>query len=176
MTRTAILSDIHGNLTALNAVMEHVQDQKVDRIICLGDVVGYGPEPCQCLDIVMEFEFCVLGNHDSSALFDPEGFNVSAEQAIFWTRSQLESGRDGPEKSRARMEYLCSLPRTVREENILFVHGSPRGPTNEYVMPEDIQNVKKMEKLFFHGATFVFSGAHTRPRSVHNRSAIHSPQ
>ena len=156
MTRTAILSDIHGNLTALQAVLAHVKTQNVDRIVCLGDVVGYGPKPCQCLNVVMEFGFCVLGNHDSSALFDPEGFNAAAEQAIFWTRNQLEkdAGRptddsDGkPSAPRRRMDFLCGLPRTVREENTLFVHGSPRGPTNEYVMPEDIQNSKKMEKLF----------------------------
>lgn len=152
MTRTAILSDIHGNLTALQAVLAHVETQSVDRIVCLGDVVGYGPQPCECLDVVMGFDFCVLGNHDSSALFDPEGFNAAAEQAIFWTRSQLEnhSGREDepPGTSRRRMDFLCGLPRTRREDNVLFVHGSPRGPTNEYVMPEDIQNSKKMEKLF----------------------------
>ncbi|MCS7468304.1 metallophosphoesterase family protein [Stieleria sp. ICT_E10.1] len=155
MTRTAILSDIHGNLTALQAVLAHVQTQQVDRIVCLGDVVGYGPQPCECLDVVMEFGFCVLGNHDSSALFDPEGFNAAAEQAIFWTRSKLENhagaaaGDDQhPSASRRRLDFLCRLPRTIREENVLFVHGSPRGPTNEYVMPEDIQNSKKMEKLF----------------------------
>ncbi|KAA5539313.1 metallophosphoesterase [Roseiconus nitratireducens] len=154
MNRTAILSDIHGNLAALQAVMAHIETQKVDRLVCLGDVVGYGPKPCDCLDIVMDFSFCVLGNHDSSALFDPEGFNAAAEQAIFWTRSQLEKRDDrqasdeGPCVSRRRMDFLCGLPRTVREDNVLFVHGSPRGPTNEYVMPEDIQNTKKMEKLF----------------------------
>ena len=148
MTRTAILSDIHGNLTALEAVLEDVEDQNVDRIVCLGDVIGYGPAPRECLDLVEKFQFCVLGNHDSSALFDPEGFNVAAEQAIFWTRSQIESGSDGPEASRRRMELICSLPRSVDEGNVLFVHGSPRGPTNEYVFPEDTQNLKKMEKLF----------------------------
>ncbi|MEM9587862.1 MAG: metallophosphoesterase family protein [Planctomycetota bacterium] len=148
MTRTAILSDIHGNLIALEAVLADIKTQSVDRIVCLGDVVGYGPEPCACLDQAMEFSLCILGNHDSSALFDPEGFNVAAEQAILWTRDQLECGRDGPEASRRRMEFLCELPRLVREENDLFVHGSPRGPTNEYVFPEDIQNNKKMEKLF----------------------------
>lgn len=128
--------------------MEDVERHDVDRVVCLGDVVGYGPKPCECLDRVMEMEFCVLGNHDSSALFDPEGFNVAAEQAIFWTRAQLECGRDGPEASRKRMDFLCAMPRTVREKSVLFVHGSPRGPTNEYVFPEDIQNAKKMEKLF----------------------------
>ena len=148
MTRTAILSDIHGNLTALEAVLEDVAGQNVDRIVCLGDVIGYGPAPCQCLDRVAQFDFCVLGNHDSSALFDPEGFNVAAEQAIFWTRAQVESGSDGPDASRRRMQMICALPRLVDEGNVLFVHGSPRGPTNEYVFPEDTQNLKKMEKLF----------------------------
>lgn len=148
MTRTAILSDIHGNLSALESVLEDVNGQNVDRIVCLGDVIGYGPSPCECLDHTMEFEFCVLGNHDSSALFDPEGFNLAAEQAIFWTRAQVECGSDGPQASQRRMQYLCSLPRMVDEGNVLFVHGSPRGPTNEYVFPEDTQNIKKMEKLF----------------------------
>ncbi len=148
MTRTAILSDIHGNLAALEAVLEDVAAQNVDRIVCLGDVIGYGPHPCACLDQVMKFDFCILGNHDSSALFDPEGFNVAAEQAIFWTRNQLEAGQGGPEASRARLSFLCEMPRTVREGSYLFVHGSPRQPTNEYVFPEDTQNAKKMEKLF----------------------------
>lgn len=148
MKRTAILSDIHGNWAALEAVLDDVASQKVERIVCLGDVIGYGPHPCECLDKTTEFEFCVLGNHDSSALFDPEGFNIAAEQAIFWTRAQVECGKDGPEASRRRMQYLCSLPRMVEEGAALFVHGSPRGPTNEYVFPEDTQNIKKMEKLF----------------------------
>lgn len=148
MTRTAIVSDIHGNLAALEAVMADIVSQDVDRIVCLGDVVGYGPHPCECLDQVMAFDFCVLGNHDSSSLFDPEGFNVAAEQAIFWTRSRLEDATADPDACRRRIEYLCGLPRTVREDHWLFVHGSPRGPTNEYVFPEDVQNVKKMEKLF----------------------------
>ncbi|TWT50305.1 phosphodiesterase [Rubripirellula amarantea] len=158
MTRTAILSDIHGNLSALEAVLADVESQNVDRIVCLGDVIGYGPQPCECLDQVMNFEFCILGNHDSSALFDPEGFNVAAEQAIFWTRAQVECGPEGPEVSLKRMNYLCRMPRIVEEAvpgsgdgelpSLMFVHGSPRGPTNEYVFPEDTQNVKKMEKLF----------------------------
>lgn len=148
MTRTAIVSDIHGNLVALDAVMADIQSVGVDRIVCLGDVVGYGPHPCQCLDRTMEFDLCILGNHDNSALFDPEGFNRAAESAIFWTRRQIESGPDGAEASQRRMRFICGLPRMVVEQDIMFVHGSPRGPTNEYVFPEDTQNTKKMEKLF----------------------------
>jgi predicted phosphodiesterase len=168
VTRTAILSDIHGNLSALEAVMADVSNQSVDRIVCLGDVIGYGPEPCACLNQVMEFDFCVLGNHDSSALFDPEGFNVAAEQAIFWTRAQIEFGGDGPEESRRRMEYICRMPRTVEEDNVLFVHGSPRGPTNEYVFPEDTQQPKKMEKLFSLVTHLCFQG-HTHVPGIFTR-------
>ena len=158
MTRTAIVSDIHGNYTALEAVLADIAEQNVDRIVCLGDVIGYGPSPCQCLDKASEFAFCVLGNHDSSALFDPEGFNMAAERAIFWTREQIESPPDGPEAGRRRMQFICGLPRVVDEGNILFVHGSPRGPTNEYVFPEDTQNVKKMEKLFSMMPQLCFQG------------------
>ena len=165
MTRTAIVSDIHGNLAALEAVLEDIADQNVDRIVCLGDVIGYGPSPSQCVDEAMKFAFCVLGNHDSSALFDPEGFNVAAEQAIFWTRAQIEGGHDGPEASRARMQYICNLPRMIDEGTALFVHGSPRGPTNEYVFPEDTQNVKKMEKLFSMVPRICFQG-HTHVPGV----------
>ncbi|MCP4890613.1 metallophosphoesterase family protein [Rubripirellula sp.] len=158
MTRTAIVSDIHGNYTALQAVLEDIDGQNVDRIVCLGDVIGYGPSPCECLDEVSKFEFCVLGNHDSSALFDPEGFNLAAEQAIFWTRSRIQSPVDGAEEGRRRMQFICGLPRVVDEGSSLFVHGSPRSPTNEYVFPEDTQNIKKMEKLFSLVPSICFQG------------------
>ncbi len=148
--------------------MDDIRGQHVSRIVCLGDVIGYGPEPCACLDLVSEFDFCVLGNHDSSALFDPEGFNVAAEQAIFWTRAQIECGADGPEESRRRMDYICKMPRLVEEDTVLFVHGSPRGPTNEYVFPEDTQNPKKMEKLFSLVSHLCFQG-HTHVPGIFTR-------
>ncbi len=145
--RRAILSDIHGNYLALQAVLSDVAAQNCDEIICLGDVVGYGPEPQLCVDEVAKFDACILGNHDLAALFDPEGFSSAAEQAIMWTRKQLESG-DTPENCRRRLEFLSRLPRVRREGNTLFVHGSVRNPINEYVFPEDVHNRRKMEKLF----------------------------
>lgn len=162
--KTAIVSDIHGNQAALAAVLEDIDTVGVDRIVCLGDIVGYGPHPRECLDRAMEFEFCVLGNHDSSALFDPEGFNRSAEKAIFWTRQRLENG-ESPEAARRRMDYLCKMPRMVQEDDVMFVHGSPRGPTNEYVFPEDTQNSKKMTKLFSLVKRLCFQG-HTHVPGV----------
>lgn len=168
MTKRAILSDIHGNLAALEAVLEDVASQGVDEIVCLGDIVGYGPQPCECLDRAMEFSFSILGNHDNSALFDPEGFNTAAEQAIFWTRRQLECGDDEGANIR-RLEFLAQMPRTQLEGSMLFVHGSPRGPTNEYVFPEDTYNRRKMEKLFSLVPGICFQG-HTHVPGVFTSS------
>lgn len=145
--RRAILSDIHGNLEALNSVLADVRAENCEQIICLGDIVGYGPEPQACIDVVKSFDACILGNHDLAALFDPEGFSNAAEQAILWTRRQIES-EDSSEACLARLQFLAHLPRTRREGELLFVHGSVRNPINEYVFPEDVYNRRKMEKLF----------------------------
>lgn len=145
--RRAILSDIHGNLDALQTVLADVKSQDCGQIVCLGDIIGYGPEPQACIDIVREFDACILGNHDLAALFDPEGFSNAAEQAILWTRQQIESGGT-PEACFKRLEFLAHLPRTRREGTVMFVHGSVRNPINEYVFPEDVYNRRKMEKLF----------------------------
>lgn len=145
--RRAILSDVHGNLAALEAVLVDIREQGCEQILCLGDIVGYGPDPQRCVDIVSSFDACILGNHDLAALFDPEGFSSAAEQAIIWTRKQLECG-DSPQECLRRLTFLTHLPRTRREGPILFVHGSVRNPINEYVFPEDVYNRRKMEKLF----------------------------
>jgi predicted phosphodiesterase len=162
--RTAIVSDIHGNLEALEAVLQDIKKQNCDRIVCLGDVIGYGPNPCECLDLVMSMQASVLGNHDYGALIDPEGFSAAAEQAIFWTRKQLEGGPD-QKSSLLRMEFLARMPRTRTEEKVLFVHGSVRNPINEYVFPEDIYNRRKMEKLFSMIQFYCFQG-HTHTPGV----------
>jgi diadenosine tetraphosphatase ApaH/serine/threonine PP2A family protein phosphatase len=162
--RTAIVSDIHGNLEALQAVLTDIESQQCDRIVCLGDIVGYGPNPCECLDIVSRLGPCVLGNHDYGALIDPEGFSTAAEQAIFWTRKQLECNAQ-PVEAQRRLEFLARLPRTLCEGNILFVHGSVRNPLNEYVFPEDVFNRRKMEKLFSMIQGYTFQG-HTHAPGV----------
>lgn len=162
--RLAILSDIHGNLEAAQRVLDDIATQACQRIICLGDTVGYGPNPRECLDLVRQMDVCLLGNHDYGALIDPEGFSAAAEQAIFWTRSQLENGSE-PTVTRERLAFLATLPRTVREGQHLFVHGSVRNPLNEYVFPEDVQNRRKMEKLFSMFQGYCFQG-HTHVPGV----------
>jgi len=145
----AIISDIHSNLEALQAVLADIKNQGVTDVYCLGDVVGYGPNPRECVDAVMGCKVVLLGNHDQGAMFDPEGFNPSAERAIFWTRQQLEQADGSRSIKEKRWEFLAERPRQVREEGgFLYVHGSARNPLNEYVFPEDIYNQRKMERIF----------------------------
>jgi diadenosine tetraphosphatase ApaH/serine/threonine PP2A family protein phosphatase len=144
----AILSDIHANLEALRAVLDDIAAHKVEGIYCLGDVVGYGPDPRACVDLARDFRMTLLGNHDQGALFDPVGFSGPAERAIFWTRQQLEHSPEPRPVCEERWEFLAQLPRTFRDSGKLFVHGSPRNPLNEYVFPEDTGDRRKMERLF----------------------------
>ena len=163
--RRALISDIHGNLEALEVVLEDIKTQKVDEIFCLGDVIGYGPNPRECIDRVMDHcKLTLLGNHDQGAMFDPDGFNIGAERAIFWTRDQLESPHDRANNEK-RWEYLGMLPRTHRLDPFLFVHGSPRNPLSEYIFPEDIYNHRKMERLFQLVDRYCFQG-HTHVPGV----------
>lgn len=165
----ALISDIHGNLEALQAVLADIDSKGIKEVYCLGDIVGYGPNPCECIDHVMELDMCLLGNHDQAALFDPEGFNAGAERAIFWTRSVLEKATGA--RSEARWEFLGELKRRHRsdDETFLYVHGSARNPLNEYVFPDDIYNQVKMEKIFALVPQYCFQG-HTHIPGVFTES------
>ena len=101
MGKRAIISDIHGNIEALTAVLADIETQGISEIYCLGDVVGYGPNPRECIDRCREFALTLLGNHDNGALFDPEGFSSGAERrfsglAPSWNRrSTMAQKSDG---------------------------------------------------------------------------------
>jgi predicted phosphodiesterase len=163
--RRALISDIHGNLEALEVVLDDIKSQGITEIFCLGDIIGYGPNPRECIDRVMETcKVTLLGNHDQGAMYDPDGFNIGAERAIFWTREQLESPHDRVNNER-RWEFLGELPRSYRIDSFLFVHGSPRNPLSEYIFPEDIYNHRKMERLFQLVDRYCFQG-HTHVPGV----------
>ena len=147
--RTAVISDIHANLEALQVVFAHIDQQKVDRIICLGDILGYGPNPVECVDLIAErCEWSLMGNHDFGALYEPTNFNQAAEQAAYWTRAQFEKEADAA-KAAKRWEFLGKLRVRVLDGDFLCVHGSPRRPINEYLFPEDaINSPVKMQQIF----------------------------
>ncbi len=147
--RTAIISDIHGNLDALSVVLTDIEMRGVDRIVCLGDIIGYGPNPLECLDLVREkCAFAMMGNHDFAVLYEPTSFNTTAEQAAFWTRKQFEQEPD-PELRKERYEFLGNLLVRKWEEGTLYVHASPRRPINEYIFPDDVISApNKMNSIF----------------------------
>ena len=178
----AIISDIHSNFEALQAVLEDIDKHHVTEIYCLGDVIGYGPNPRECVDLVMKCKMVLLGNHDQGAMFDPEGFNGPAERAIFWTRTQLEASAREPAGARATLgvprRTAAQLP---RERLSCSSTARARNPLNEYVFPEDIYNQRKMERIFALVERYCFQG-HTHVPGIFIEQApddvyqFHSPE
>ena len=145
----AIISDIHANLEALTAVLADIDARKIEKIICLGDVVGYGPNPLECMDLVIErCEWSLMGNHDFAIFFEPANFNPAAENASFWTRSQFDSDADVRRRNQ-RWRFLGSMPTRMANDAFVCFHGSPRKPINEYVFAADIYSAPaKMAAIF----------------------------
>jgi predicted phosphodiesterase len=160
--RRALISDIHGNIEALESVLEDIKAQGIREILCLGDIVGYGPNPSECIDRVMDTcALTLLGDHDERAISDRDRFKLGAEPPIFWTRGQLGVHADGDANQRRR-EFLSALASSYDDGSFLFVHGSPHNPLSEYDFPEDVYNRRKIERLFalfdgvcLHGHTHV---------------------
>jgi len=145
----AIISDIHGNIEALTAVLAEIDSRSIPKIICLGDVVGYGPNPRECLDIVMDrCLFSLMGNHDFAIFYEPYNFNTAAENAAFWTRAQFEADTNKEHRNK-RWKYVGNLQTRVMTDRFCAYHGSPRRPINEYVFPDDIYTAPmKMQSIF----------------------------
>jgi len=125
-----IFSDIHGNLEALTAVLARMDELGVQRRVCLGDVVGYGPNPNECVDLVRKTaDLAILGNHDSVALGweASESFNFYARRAIEWTREVLT-----PQSQ----DYLKGLRYLEAENDLCFVHASPHSPADWYYITD----------------------------------------
>jgi putative phosphoesterase len=139
--KIGIISDIHSNLEALEAVLETLKEENVDRILCLGDIVGYGPDPNECITRVMDSSDVVIaGNHDQGAvgLTPLEHFNENARIALEWSMDVIESHF---------METLAALP-TVHEENMfLAVHATPNDPTRWHYLFSEAQIINNLEAL-----------------------------
>ena len=147
--RTAIISDIHGNLEALETVLSDIDSRSVDQVISLGDILGYGPDPKACVDLVADrCEWSLLGNHDYGALYEPTNFNKAAEDAAYWTRAQFDA-EENKEIAARRWEFLGALRVRTTMGDFLCVHGTPRKPINEYLFPDDaINSPVKMKQIF----------------------------
>lgn len=144
----AFISDIHANLPALEAVFADIDSVGgVEAIYCLGDVVGYGPQPVECIDLVASrCKTILMGNHEHALLYGAFGFHAAAKRAIDWTRDVI--GRVQPmARRRAIQDLLQNLP--IRHElgKALLVHGSPRDPVMEYVLESDLWEGADPEKI-----------------------------
>jgi diadenosine tetraphosphatase ApaH/serine/threonine PP2A family protein phosphatase len=148
MTSTiAIIADIHANLEALTAVMSDIAKCNVETIYCLGDVVGYGPNPRECIDIAMTFAIRLMGNHDKIALEGEPG-RQEARRFVQWTRRQIGISNAGTNDADRRRDFLRCMPLTYHEQGNFYVHGSPRDPLNEYVFPAFIFDHEKTKSIF----------------------------
>ena len=127
--RTLILSDIHANLTALEGVLADAEP--FDRVWCLGDVVGYGPNPNECVETIQNLPEiqCVKGNHDAAIVgdIDIRAFNYEARASLAWLDEVLL-----PENK----QWLRDLPDRLELDDITLVHGSPRNPVWEYILDQ----------------------------------------
>ena len=172
----AIISDVHANLEALRAVLDDIDKQGVEEIYCLGDVIGYGPDPRKCLDLVQQCKVVLLGNHDYAALADTKGFNDAARRALLWTIDQLDDPEEPQLAVERRWKFLAGLPLTHRENDILYVHASPREPLTEYVFPEDVNKPMKMEAIFAQIERYCFVGHTHVPGIFTEARRFYSPE
>jgi predicted phosphodiesterase len=149
--RYAVISDIHSNFEALSVVLAYLKANPVDRIISCGDIVGYGPNPKECIDAVRaltNFE-STLGNHDAAIAgkIDFSDFNKMAQEAVRINKALLTSDD---------YSYLAQLKDKISENDALFLHGSPRDPINEYLflVEKFEENMERFrEKVCFIGHT-----------------------
>lgn len=155
----AVISDIHGNLEALEAVLADVP-VGVDRVYCLGDVIGYGANPNECCDLVREWEMPVIsGNHDLAVTdlsTDLAWFNPVAAAAVRWTREQL---------TEENAAFLLSRPRMMQERGALFVHGSVRDPDEYIINTSSERENLALLKAEYPGVRVCFFG-HTHVKAV----------
>lgn len=139
----AIISDIHANWEALESVLADIREQGADEIVCLGDIVGYGPDPVPCLRRVRQVcKWSLCGNHDAAMFMSHAvGFNEAAAKAAKWHRDQMRPHFYSLPGLVSRWRWLENLPAQRIEGRVTYVHASPREPLIEYVLEEDFQDI-----------------------------------
>lgn len=173
MPMQAIVSDLHSNMAAIHAVLDDVKAKGITEVVCLGDVIGYGPEPEEAIDTAMGFKLTLQGNHEEALLGDANNFNIRARDAINWTRKKLDLESEDPQKL-ARWAFLEKLVPMQAVGDVLYVHGSPRAPTTEYIVPRDGHDKRKLKDLFSRFDRLCFVG-HSHIPGVYTEEGFSSP-
>jgi predicted phosphodiesterase len=160
----AIVSDLHSNLEAVEAVMEECQKLGVKQYLCLGDVIGYGPDPHSVASIAQKnFSASLMGNHEEALVTGKHRFNPLAARAIDWTREEINSRSNGKES----MAWFKERQPFVLKGNLLLVHGSIYDPVHDYVdEPENPVEAQQMIETLnsdFSGFDICFAGHNHTP-------------
>lgn len=172
ISKYAVISDVHGNRDALEAVLHDIDSQHIRHIFCLGDVVGYGPEPLEAVDLIRRsVDFCLMGNHDDFVCGNQEmNYGTLANISLEWTKEQFfpdynkynvfDFFRDSKKKKELResgLEYLNSLSYAETMNNMIFVHGAPVGFNKfKYIKDkDDVRSVMKYNTESKHKIAFV---------------------
>ena len=174
----ALISDVHANLEALTAVFADIDSQAeggrdVTDIFFLGDLVGYGPDPEACVDLVAErCDVALKGNHDFALIHGPYGFNYIAAEAIDCTRhTMLPRCLSMDRKKKKRWRFLDALLDQYRENDVLYVHGSPLDPLADYVFCAKSQvmwNEEKLAEVFDKVERLMFCGHTHHPCLIYD--------
>lgn len=142
-----VMSDIHGNINALEAVLADAG--KVDKVWCLGDLVGYGPNPNECIKRIKSLKNCIslMGNHDSAVLgnMEMDAFNRDARLSVEWNQKVIIA---------ENMKFLINLKEKYVEDNVTLAHGSPRNPVWEYILDWQVA----MNNFDYFETSFCFVG------------------
>ncbi len=149
MTTFALISDVHSNAEALDAVLRRLDELGVQEICCLGDVVGYGADPLYVATVVKErCKWTIMGNHDWGLTNELDDFNPLAREALLYSRRKLRPGWFSG-KRRKLWNFLCNLPERMDDHGFAFFHGSPRHPIMDYVLKTDgFLEPEKMAEIF----------------------------
>lgn len=175
----AVLACVHANLEALEAVFADLDAQGVHEAICLGDLVGYGPDPIACVDLIRSrCQFVLKGNHDEATVLGAQAFSLNAGRVVRWTAARMRPRLLSRSRKRQRWAFLQNLPETYRRGPDLFVHGSPRNPTIEYVLETDLHPAgrAKIEEIFTTFSRLLFVGHSHLPGLIRDDFTFTPPE
>ncbi|NOZ24013.1 MAG: metallophosphoesterase [Planctomycetes bacterium] len=164
----AIISDVHGNFEAMKAVLDDILSKNITDIVCLGDLIGYGPNPKECIDFATNFRITMIGNHEEALMEElrTSGFNPKASGSRNWTYEQLNLfDEEHKDENAKRWDFIGEMEETRTEDDIMYVHASPCDPTREYIYQRDIAQPVKMKRIFAEIEHICFLG-HTHQPGV----------
>ena len=146
--KVALISDLHSNIEALEAVLKDINSQGVDQVYCLGDQIGYGPNPREMIRHAFNWSFSLRGKPRGRAALPRARLQPRGRAGDRLDPNQLNDVSAAKEENHKMWNYLGDLPDIKEDDGVTYLHASPRNRTKEYVRPHDVQDKEKMEEIF----------------------------